>query len=396
VISRHLVLAGAGHAQLDLLSALSAGVPSGWKVSVVTPQPAFHYSGMLPAVIAGNVSPAAADILVAAIARAAGVEVHIAPVVALDAHARKLTLGGGTTLTYDLLSLDVGSVPAGLDAVPGARAHAFVMKPFASALQLMAHLDAVCSKSDAPPPVPVVVVGAGAAGVEIALALNVRIARAHRTSQITLVDPEARDGAPLPGFAPRVRRLAQRVLQRNGIRILGGAVTSVAADRVGVSVRRESVELPTVATVWVSGAASHPWLAESGLSCDERGYPYASALLSLKSDDSVFGGGDCITLSSAPTTPKAGVFAVRMAPVLADNVLRVMRGEQPAAEFIPQRNFLALLSTGTGSAILRWNAVTFESRAAQWLKDRIDSAYLNRYRAPPTSGESIPPPVGLP
>jgi hypothetical protein len=70
-----------------------------------------------------------------------------------------------------------------------------------------------------------------------------------------------------------------------------------------------------------------------------------------------------------------------MAPVLAANVLAVARGERARERFTPQRDFLALLSTSDGRALLRWRSVTLESRWAQWLKTRIDERYLQRHRA---------------
>ena len=72
MICRHLVLAGAGHAQLDLLSALARQPLADWNVTLVTPQPVFHYSGMLPAIIAGIVPADAASIRVAAVALVCG------------------------------------------------------------------------------------------------------------------------------------------------------------------------------------------------------------------------------------------------------------------------------------------------------------------------------------
>jgi NADH dehydrogenase FAD-containing subunit len=78
------------------------------------------------------------------------------------------------------------------------------------------------------------------------------------------------------------------------------------------------------------------------------------------------------------------VYAVRMAPVLAANVLALMRGEAPRAIYTPQRDFLALLSTGDGRAVLRWRGFALESRWADRMKTWIDTAYLSRYRTLPT------------
>ena len=382
---RHLVLAGAGHAQLDLLAALVRERLDGWDISLITPQPDFHYSGMLPAIIAGTVPPTAAAIPVATIAGKAGMQVYLASVIALDTAAQTVSLSSGATVPYDLLSLDVGSSAAGLET-PGARIHAFAMRPFSAALGLTTRLDGEFQVRAPGDVIPMVVVGAGAGGVEIALALRSRVLRAGFTPQVTIVDAAATDRLPLPGFSAASRLATHTSLVRRGISVVGGMVTSVDADAVTVrvEVERRTSRLPSAATAWVSGPAAHGWLAASGLHCDAAGYPLASANLSLNSADGVsriFGAGDCVVLRDAVATPKAGVFAVRMAPVLAANMLAVARGEQPRATFTPQRDFLALLSTSDGAAILRWRAVTVESRWATWLKSWIDERYVRRYRS---------------
>ncbi len=377
---RHLVLAGAGHAHLDLLAALCRERPSDWAVTLVTPEPDFHYSGMLPGVIAGTLEPDAARVPVAAIARAAGLQVQLASVTALDPAQRTVQLHDGSALAYDLLSLDVGSAPAGRQ-VPGAMEHAFAMRPFREALRLVERLDAVMRRVHDTRPVPVVVVGAGAAGVEVALALRARIVAAARGADVVLVDPMAADDLPLPGFPVSTRKRATDMLRRRGVRIVHGTVTGVEATSVVVDAHGETVILPSCATAWVSGPAAHGWLAASGLACDPAGFPLVSDTLALDQHDTMFGGGDCITMRSAMARAKSGVYAVRMAPVLAANVLHAMRGNTTRAHYTPQRNALALLSTGDGRALLRWRSVTLESRWAQRLKMRIDTRYVRRYRA---------------
>ena len=378
VTDRHLVLAGCGHAQLDLLALLDRGIPSGWRVTLVTPQPAFHYSGMLPAIIAGAVAPDSADIPVARIAAAAGIEVQLASVASLDVMEKHVTLDDGRTLTFDLLSLDVGSVAAATN-IPGAEVHAWSMRPFTSALALIGTLDAAIAVDRPSDVVPVAVVGGGAAGVEVALALRARIRRAGLIPAVTLIDPLMSDGLPLPGAGHAFRERAAHALATRDVHLRGVGVREVTDAGVMLDVP-DATLVPSVATAWVTGAASHPWLAASGLPCDARGFPLASAALTLTADCSIFGAGDCVTLHDHPDTPKAGVHAVRMAPVLAKNVHSVMRDGAPAMSYHPQRSFLVLLNTGDGAAVLSWKGIALESRWSKHLKSLIDERYLQRYR----------------
>lgn len=82
-----------------------------------------------------------------------------------------------------------------------------------------------------------------------------------------------------------------------------------------------------------------------------------------------------------PFSPKAGMYAVRMAPVLATNVISAALGQSPTLTYTPQRHALAPLSTGDGRALLSWRGIALESRWAQRLKGLIDTRYVERYRA---------------
>jgi len=367
---------------MDLLAALGRGIPAGWRVTLVTPQPDFHYSGMLPAIIAGLEEPGAADIPVARIAAAAGIEVTRASVTALDAGARSVTLHDGRTLDCDLLSLDVGSIVAA-GRLPGVREHAIAVRPFALALTLLSRLDAHAAAGGRGAELHVVIVGGGAAGVEVALAVRARLASAGCHPQVTIVSAASDDGLPLAGFALRQRRRALRALADRGIRVMAAEVTAVESDAVCVIPAASDLQerLRSDTTVWVTGAAAHPWLASSGLRCDSRGFPLAAPTLALNTDATIFGAGDTVTLCDAPHTAKAGVYAVRMAPVLAANVLAVMTGAVPRRHYTPQAGYLALLSTGDGRALLNWRGLSLESAWAQRLKSWIDERYLTRQRA---------------
>ena len=379
-MTRQLVLAGVGHAQLDLLAMLSIRMPPGWHVTVITSQPAFNYSGMLPAIIAGKARADAAQIPVAAIAAAAGMAVQVATITALDAAARTVTLHTGERIAYDLLSLDVGSVPAA-STVPGAMEHAHAMRPFRAAIGLLDRLDGAVQSAARGARVPAVIVGAGAAGVEIAFAVRERIRAASRVPAVTIVDAAITNGLPLAGFAHPSRVLAATALARRNIALIQGTVTSVHADTVLIQTPQGVRALASAATAWVTGPAAPPWLSSAGLACDALGYPYVDDRLALTADQTAFGGGDCVTLRQAPRTPKAGVYAVRMAPILAANVHAVLNGRSASGRFEPQADFLALLSTGDGRALLRWRAIAHESRWAHHLKRWIDESYLRRYRA---------------
>jgi selenide,water dikinase len=280
---------------------------------------------------------------------------------------------GGTLLPFDVLSLDVGADPAGLD-VPGAREHAVTIRPMRQAVSLRARIDALGGAARGNP-LRVVVAGAGAGGVEVALAVHRRIHAVGARPEVALVE-----AAPqvLPDYAAPVRQRAARILARRGIAVTTGrAVDRVDGERVRLT---GGARLPADLIIWLAGAAGPGLLAGSGLPLDARGFLLVDAGLRAADGSPVWAAGDCATLSDHPETPKAGVYAVRQGPVLARN-LRAAFGDGTPCAYVPQKTFLSLLNTADGKALLRWHGVVSHSRFAWWLKDRIDRRFVRRYRA---------------
>ena len=314
---RRLVLAGGGHAHAIALRAFAARRPEG-EITVVSPQAAVLYSGMLPGVAAGHYRPDECMIDFARLARAAGASFIAEPAIGLDAAARTLRLGSGKSLTYDLLSLNVGSEVA---APPGM----LTVKPFAAFLDAVRHAPRVA------------VVGAGAAGVEIAMALR------HRGAEVTL----SADRFPFEGkLALRLRR----ALERSGVEL-----------RIGPP--GEGVQ------VWATGARALPWLRDAGLATDQAGFVLVDGRLRSISHPEVFAAGDSASLRDAPH-PKSGVFSVRHGPVLAENLAGGRR------EYAPQQRQLALLTCGARYAIASWGALSAEGAWAWRWKNRIDRRWI--------------------
>lgn len=326
---RRVLLVGGGHAHAWVLC---QGVPG--EVTLVTPYAHHVYSGMLPGFVAGHYKLEEIRIDVAALAARAGVRLVLGSVAALDAGRRVARLEDGTEIEYDLASLDVGSHAA-------APAYALAAKPFEPFMEQWLE---VRERVRA-----VAVVGGGAAGVELAMAV------AHRTNaHVTLFSDR-------PMFRPGLARRIARQLQRHGVEL-----------RAGVAFE-ESMRAGFDLVIWSGGAAALPWLRESGLAVDERGFVLVDDRLRSVSHPEVLAAGDCATLRDA-AHPKSGVFAVRHAPVLAANLGGADR------RYVPQRRTLALISCGERYAIADWGGVSWEGAWVWRWKDRIDRRWVEGFR----------------
>jgi selenide,water dikinase len=368
---KRLVLAGGGHAHVEVLRDLAERPDSNLEVTLVTPYPWLTYSGMVPGLMAGHYELDDCTIDLIALAGRARAQLILASVSLVSMRANEVICSNGTVLAYDVLSINVGSVPL-YGKARGVEKFAIPVRPLE---RLVKGFNDVLVRARDGRMAAVTVVGGGAAAVELACAMNHRFQR-----ELFEVATHVRVIGDKPTLVPEMP-LAARLKLRRAMRKrrveaqLGSAVTEVGNGFI----RLESgLEFATDAVFWVAGAAAPPWLAESGLACDEHGFMLTNDLLQSPSHPNVFGAGDCVNELGHPL-PKAGVFAVRAGPVLAVNLRAALEGRalQP---HIPKPRYLALVSTGDRYAVGAWNGFAWNGRWVWRWKDRIDRAFIARYR----------------
>ena len=350
-----LVLLGGGHAHALVLSQLRDFLPKDLAVKLVTPYPVHTYSGMVPGVVAGHYKVRQAQIDLSRLADKAGVELILGSVRSLDADAKFVLLDDGSSIAYDIASLNTGSLPS--MQVPGSAEHALGVKPFEAFMQQWeAH--GIAARR-------IAVAGAGAAGIEMAMAIRYRLPAA------TVVLYSDR-----PMFSGALAARLARALERCGVELRSD--TAVAALEPGPLVvtqrGRESFDL----VLWTAGAAPQPWLRQSGLHIDEAGFVLVDSALRSFSHPDVFAAGDCATLRDA-RHPKSGVYAVRHAPVLAANLAKLLQGK-PMQDYDPQSRQLSLISCGGKYAIASRGGWSAEGAWVWRWKDWLDRRWIARFR----------------
>jgi selenide,water dikinase len=130
--------------------------------------------------------------------------------------------------------------------------------------------------------------------------------------------------------------------------------------------------------LWAAGAAPPAVLKQFELPQSDRGFLTIRPTLQTTADAPIFVAGDAAEWPGRPL-PKAGVYAVRQAQVLWQNLRRWQSGDE-LIEYQPQPTFLSLLNCGDGTALLEWNGWSVHSRWAWWLKRRIDLAFVRQFR----------------
>jgi selenide,water dikinase len=193
-----------------------------------------------------------------------------------------------------------------------------------------------------------------------------------RAPRFTLIADQA---CLLPEHPESVRQRLGSVLSERGVALhLGSAAEAVEQAAVILAGGRR---IGADRTVWATSAAAPPWLRAAGLDVDARGFATIDAHLRSTSHPFVFAAGDCATQSAHPR-PKSGVYAVRQGPPLAHNLRHAALGES-LSTYVPQRQALALISTGDKHAIASRGSWVLEGDWVWRWKDWIDRRFIARY-----------------
>ena len=374
--AKRLVLLGGGHAHIEVLRDLAAHPDPSREVTLVTPSQRLLYTGMVPGVVAGHYALEDCTVDLEELAQRANAELLLTSASLVSPDANEVACSDGTALAYDVLSIDVGSQPALGDA-KGVERHAVLMRPLERAI---VGWNGVLARAKRGQVNAVTVVGAGAAGIEMALAVRHRFNVALRSQRLPHVRIVS-DAAGV-GISRRAARKLLLCMRRAGVEShMGFSVKEVGAGFLRL---QNGLEFATDAVLWVTGAAAHDWLRESGLGTDKRGFMLTNTFMQSVRYANVFGAGDCATVEGHEM-PKAAVFAVRAAPVLAANLRASLAGET-LTPHVPNPRFLALISTGKKHAVATWGDM---SASGWWVwrwKDRIDRKFVARYREFPPTG----------
>lgn len=371
-ITRNLVLLGGGHAHALVLKKWAMAPLPGAQVTLVDPNPKAPYTGMLPGYVAGHYQRRDLDIDLVRLAREAGARLIMDRAIGIDTASQRVQLQSRPAIAYDTLSVDIG-ITSKLTELPGAAAHLVPAKPLGAFAQAWTRLVQQVHETQVPP--KIAILGAGVGGVEVALAMAYRLEAMDLPGKIVLIEAGE---TILRETDAGVRRKLHAELARAQVDILSDmTVTRITAD--GVLIGGEERLIPASFVVSAAGAAPQAWLTETALDLD---HDYIAVDETLRSTNTphVFAAGDCAHLVHAPR-PKAGVFAVRQAPVLFDNLRADLSG-RPLRKFSPQLSYLKLISTGRKSAITdKWGIGLSGAWVWRW-KDRIDQRFMDQFREP--------------
>jgi selenide,water dikinase len=367
-LTHDLVLIGGGHTHALVLRKWGMNRLPGARLTVIHPGSTAPYSGMLPGYVAGHYTRAELDIDLIRLARFAGARVVSGNATGIDLEARQIHVAGRPPIGFDLASVNVG-ITSDMPMMPGFGDHAIPAKPLGPFAAKW------CDFLDSPAPGEVAVIGGGVAGAELAMAMaNALIARGRAGNVITLID----NANTLSVLGPKARSRILAAMQALGVSVVEKApIASIHADHLMLDDGRRIASRFTTGT---AGARAQGWIADTGLALNDG---FISVDRTLRSSNpAVFAAGDCAHLTETPR-PKAGVFAVREAPILYHNLRAMLTGD-PLRSYHPQRDYLKLISLGGKSALAEKFGTVFAGPLMWRWKNQIDQKFMDQFRTLPT------------
>ncbi|WP_299929980.1 selenide, water dikinase SelD [uncultured Pelagimonas sp.] len=373
--TRDLVLVGGGHSHALVLRKWGMNPLAGVRVTLINPGPTAPYSGMLPGFLAGHYQRSELDIDLIRLARFSGARVILGKASGLDQEKRLVSLECGQNIHFDIASIDVG-ITSKMPTLQGFSQHGTPAKP------LHAFAYAWEQFRQKPGDAKVAVIGGGIAGVEIALAFAHALSIRQRDYKVTLIDA----GSVVGSLRQSARTKLIAELQSYNIDILEHAkISEISA--LGVVLEGENL-IPAGFVCGAAGAHPHSWLRSTGLDLNDGFIEVSSTLQS--SNPSIFAVGDCAHMSESPR-PKAGVFAVRQADTLFDNLRATLAENRRLKHHQPQKDYLKLISLGRKSALGDRFGVAFRGAAVWRWKNRIDQSFMSKFKNLPGTNQPEPP-----
>ena len=369
--SRTLVLLGLGHTNAHVVARwIKSPIPDCQLVCVSNFTHA-TYSGMLPGTLAGQLGIQEMQIDLKRLCQRAGADLVVDQVQQVDSPRSRIIFEEREPLDFDVLSVGVGSVPAGIESV----ADSPLVVPIKPMQTFLHRIDRSLSN---PRQLGhrIAVVGGGVASVEIAFCLQqrLRIQDANHHHGISIVTANDRVASGMRNHS--VDRI-ERLLNERAIRVLTRSPVS-SADETGI-VLEDGSKQEFDLVLWATGAAAPKVLQSIDVEKDARDFIATKATLQSRTNPRIFAVGDSGTMIDSPF-PKAGVYAVRQSPLLWHN-LQAILGDTELKAFEPQDDFLKLLNTGDGKALLEYGRLGTHRAWCLKLKTWIDRRFIRAFDA---------------
>jgi len=356
-----IALVGAGHAHLLALPYLAKSTVS--TECVLIDPGLFRYSGMATGVLSGQYTSEQASVDPKWICERYGIKFVAQRVEQINRSTKTLNLDDGTQYTYSALSLNIGSC---IERKQTCSQQIYPIKPIRELERFRSDLlnYADCRSGE----LKFVVVGAGPSGCEVALCLSGLIKKMKLQATIVLLSRNQ----IAPELPLGVQNSLRQALTGANIELLENQAVRQYDDKELCleSGKRIRFDMALLAT----GLKAPKLIETLGLAHSKSGLQ-VNAKLHSPEDETVFATGDCADFLPK-SLDKAGVYAVRAAPILAHNLEATIKGEA-LRQFEPQEKYLSIINLGDEQALAFRGNWHWRGYMSLKLKDWIDQRFIH-------------------
>ena len=365
-ISKEVILVGGGHAHAIFLRKWAMHSIPGVQISLISPGPEATYTGMLPGFLAGHYSKEEIVIDLVKLCRFSGARFIMGSVNNIISKDNLISIDGRCSINYDVASIDIG-VTSTINNDKRFNLNTHSIRPLGSFVDRWTEFKQKINRKKVVP--KIVIIGGGIGAVEVALAMCYSIRKLGIKYSITILDR----AKVLKNVRSSARNIIMSTLKDYSIAAFDH-IKILKCDENCVQIEN-GLEFESNFTVIAAGATAYEWLEKTDLSLKD-GFINVDKTLQVIGCPDIFAVGDCAHLNFSPR-PKAGVFAVRQAPVLFKNIqAKLLKGSLKA--FSPQKNYLKLISLGEKKAVSDYILPSVSGRAVWKLKNKIDNAFMKK------------------
>lgn len=353
---KKIILAGGGHGHINILKNLIKNPTKDHEIILITDYKRQYYSGMLAGYIEGIYTEKEISFDVPKLCKMANVSYIEQKIINIDKEKQRVVTES-EAYRYDYLSINLGSLSK-LNFNTDFKGVTLV-KPILNVVKAKNEIINL-SKVNASP--KITFIGAGASGVELALSFKAAFPKAD----ISIIT--ARD--ILRNFNNRAKKRFEKLLYQKGIRVIKNErVMEVRNYKIFTDKHTHDFD-----HAFVTSGFSGPDVDFDGFMTFEQNYLGVGE--NLLASPNVLAMGDVATIKKYPAIPKAGVYAIREAPILYKNLLKLINGENDFLTYDPQEKYLQIINCGNKKALANYGNFSNYGKISWILKDKIDRDYM--------------------
>ena len=365
-LNKQLVLIGGGHSNVQVLRKLCMHQYNGLNVILISESYGAIYSGMTPGYIEKIYSLDEITIDLQRLCFNAGATFIKDKVISLDEENKILHLKENPSISFDILSINSGSISNKQTIQIENDSKIISVKPIGSLVSKLKKIDEVIEKSSQK---KISIVGGGIAAFELSFALHKRY---DGKISIDIISKHPLGEKNLNTTSiNKVKKIAKKM----GIKLISKQAISINNSEIKLDDDIIHSDLILLST----GASLPEWLVKSNLEIDENFIAVNQQLQSLNFKN-IFISGDAASIQNS-TRPKSGVMAVRQGEILKDNLFLFLQNKA-LKKFKPQKNWLYLIGTHKNSAILNYFNFSFEGKWCWLLKKIVDLNFMKKFSFP--------------